>query len=423
MISARFTYDGGHFSHRYGERKSTAITVARRLAEFLGDQMVKDAGLACKFIIACKPAEAPVTERAIPVTIFDTELPVRTHYLRRWLKDRALSSEDMDIRSIIDWGYYRTRLDAAIHKIITIPAALQKISNPVPRVKHPDWLHAIVSRQDDSLQQKDVKSMFQKAIEGGAKVADLEEIGQGGGGAAAVKKRVGASYRRAKKGAAAAAEAEAEGVADGAAPMDTAEVGATDRGGDATDEAQDAAAEEAEAEAEEGLVMGSAKWLARRKAQWRAIRAARKRMRAEEEANSASLAGGGLNHREATRRRAAAASTSRSGLGSFYTDAAATLHSSVWQLLTVHEGAVAGELTAWVLLGTAGQGGALHPIPLRVPRTLFVNMRAPYEAPGWVKVSRTLPRGAPALYMCGGGHFSTRGGGRAAACRRGGSAS
>ena len=29
----------------YGEQKSTSISTAKRLAEFLGDQMVKDAGL------------------------------------------------------------------------------------------------------------------------------------------------------------------------------------------------------------------------------------------------------------------------------------------------------------------------------------------------------------------------------------------
>lgn len=47
----------------YGEQKSTSISTAKRLAEFLGDQMVKDAGLACKYIISRKPDGAPVTER------------------------------------------------------------------------------------------------------------------------------------------------------------------------------------------------------------------------------------------------------------------------------------------------------------------------------------------------------------------------
>ena len=45
-----------------------------------------------------------------------------------------------DLRFIVDWDYYRERLSGAIQKIITIPAALQRLPNPVPRVKHPEWL-------------------------------------------------------------------------------------------------------------------------------------------------------------------------------------------------------------------------------------------------------------------------------------------
>lgn len=52
----------------YGAQKSTAISTAKRLAEFLGDDMVKDAGLNCKLIIAnrvrsCAPAAACVRPR------------------------------------------------------------------------------------------------------------------------------------------------------------------------------------------------------------------------------------------------------------------------------------------------------------------------------------------------------------------------
>ena len=38
-----------------------------------------------------------------------------------------------------DWDYYRTRLGAAILKIIVIPAGLQGLPNPVPRIAFPDW--------------------------------------------------------------------------------------------------------------------------------------------------------------------------------------------------------------------------------------------------------------------------------------------
>ena len=51
------------------------------------------------------------------------------------------ADEVPDVRAIVDWDYYRERLGSAIQKIITIPAAMQRVANPVPRVKHPDWLH------------------------------------------------------------------------------------------------------------------------------------------------------------------------------------------------------------------------------------------------------------------------------------------
>ena len=146
--------------------------------------MTKDKGLNCKFIISCKPHDAPVTERAIPVAIFQAEPAVKRYYLRRsgvqqylfycvslnivfplsndysfnisylgpvksfyftnsisesefgtvsgtlinlvmfrWLK--APGESDFDIRDILDWDYYKDRFGGAIMKIITIPAALQ----------------------------------------------------------------------------------------------------------------------------------------------------------------------------------------------------------------------------------------------------------------------------------------------------------
>ncbi|XP_061721749.1 DNA polymerase epsilon catalytic subunit 1 [Cydia pomonella] len=112
----------------YGGQKSTSISTAKRLAEFLGDQMVKDAGLACRFIISRKPEGAPVTERAIPLAIFQSPPGVKRHHLRRWLKDSSVS-EHIDIRDVLDWAYYIERLSGAIQKIITIPAAMQGVSD------------------------------------------------------------------------------------------------------------------------------------------------------------------------------------------------------------------------------------------------------------------------------------------------------
>ena len=86
-----------------GSNKSASVTVARRLGEFLGDKMVEDKGVTCKYIIAKKPLGAPVTERAIPVTIFEAEIAVKCTFLRKWMKDRAMSEDEMDIRAILDW--------------------------------------------------------------------------------------------------------------------------------------------------------------------------------------------------------------------------------------------------------------------------------------------------------------------------------
>jgi len=62
---------------------------------------------------------------------------VKVHFLRKWLKDRALNYEEVDIREIIDWGYYRTRLEVAIQKIITIPAACQKVKRSTGHTHRP----------------------------------------------------------------------------------------------------------------------------------------------------------------------------------------------------------------------------------------------------------------------------------------------
>ncbi|KAL6870486.1 DUF1744 domain-containing protein [Trichoderma novae-zelandiae] len=141
----------------YGSQKSTSITTARRLADFLGEQMVKDKGLNCKFIICSRPRNAPVTERAIPVAIFSAEESVKRAYLKKWFKEEPA---DTDPRALLDWDYYLERLGSVIQKLITIPAALQKVRNPVPRVPHPDWLQRRINIKDDKMKQKKLTDLF-----------------------------------------------------------------------------------------------------------------------------------------------------------------------------------------------------------------------------------------------------------------------
>jgi DNA polymerase epsilon subunit 1 len=65
-------------------RKSSAITTAQRLAQFLGDERIKDKGLNCNYVIAKRPENAPTSERAIPVAIFSTDPAVARSFLRKW---------------------------------------------------------------------------------------------------------------------------------------------------------------------------------------------------------------------------------------------------------------------------------------------------------------------------------------------------
>lgn len=141
----------------YGSQKSTSITTAKRLADFLGEAMVKDKGLNCKFIICAWPKNAPVTERAVPVAIFSAEEETKRLYLKKWLKEEPA---DTDPRALLDWDYYRERLGSVIQKLITIPAALQKVRNPVPRIPHPDWLQRRINIKDDKMKQKKLTDLF-----------------------------------------------------------------------------------------------------------------------------------------------------------------------------------------------------------------------------------------------------------------------
>jgi DNA polymerase epsilon subunit 1 len=141
--------------------------------------MIGGASLACDFMISQKPFGSKITERAIPVIIFKEEPAVRHHYLKKWLKDNTISA-DIDVREIIDWKYYITRLNSTIQKIVTIPAALQGLPNPVPRVAHPDWLEKKVRERDSGMRQQKLSSFFTKqqgAAPPPGELMDLEEIG------------------------------------------------------------------------------------------------------------------------------------------------------------------------------------------------------------------------------------------------------
>ncbi|OQR98917.1 DNA polymerase epsilon catalytic subunit [Achlya hypogyna] len=161
----------------YAGQKSTAITTARRLGEFLGAEMIKDKGLACKLIIVTRPYGEKVTERAVPTAIFAAEPAIKRHFLRKWLRDPSLT--DFDVRNLLDWDYYRTRFAGTVQKIISLPAGFQNVPNPVPRIPLPDWMQRRFRELNDTKRQTKLGFTRIPRIKNQpvADVGDIEDMG------------------------------------------------------------------------------------------------------------------------------------------------------------------------------------------------------------------------------------------------------
>lgn len=332
----------------YGAQKTTAITTAKRLAEFLGEQMIKDKGLNCKYIIASRPKHAPVTERAIPVAIFSAELHVKKHFLRRWLKE---DPGDMDPRNMIDWDYYLERLGSVIQKLITIPAALQKIRNPVPRIPHPDWLEKRIRIKDDVMKQKKMTDMFDKRtlaeLDGNMpskRIVDLEDFGSVKSALKSATKLVNGNQKR-------KAVDSAPLVADPFASLPSKMP---------------------------SMSTDYSAWLGYQKKKWKIQKQARLRRR--------QLFGEKRDAGDA--------------IGSIFRNQVEFLYQSTWQVLQLRTTNTPGELKAFVLIDTK-----IHTIKVMVPRQIFVNFRnedlPDIDIPDCSvdKVSHTLPNGHYSVHL------------------------
>lgn len=375
----------------YGDQKGTSLTTASRLADFLGPDMVKDKGLNCRLVIANRPHGAPVTERAIPTAIFSTEPAVRRHFLRKWLKDPGMA--DFGIRAIIDWDYYKERLGKSIQKIITIPAAMQKVTNPVPRVQHPDWLNKRLRELTDGYRQLKISSLFAKQAAPTPAVMDIEDAG----GDAGKKKPKGAPatavVRRAGGRRGSGEEEEEEGE------LEEVEV----------------VEEEKAAEGGEGRAAAPAKqpakcphirqdffgWLKFRKAQWRAQRMERRggdARRGNRRPWEATTTGGGRGGGGGA--EAAVVSKKRMGVDSFLKSAAMAVTHGYWQIIEVRETEIPGDFIVWAMVGNR----SLQRLQVQIERQFFVASTVDHEGAfvglGGRKVSRFLPRGqrSPFIY-------------------------
>ncbi|XP_054248557.1 DNA polymerase epsilon catalytic subunit A [Indicator indicator] len=344
----------------YGEQKSTSISTAKRLAEFLGDQMVKDAGLSCRFIISKKPEGSPVTERAIPLAIFQAEPSVRKHYLRKWLKSPTL--QDFNIRAILDWDYYIERLGSTIQKIITIPAALQQVKNPVPRVRHPDWLHKKLLEKNDVYKQKKISELF--ASEGKIQVL-ANQPAQG-----TASSRLG--------------DIEDFGVARTLQPP--VPIASKRKRVPVAEESKEASRDQELSQSWREILgspppLGTTKeerllWLRYHQKKWE-LQARQRHKRRRLEAGEWA-AGRGMVQEALSK-----------GLGSYLRRTARSILDLPWQIMQIAETSQPGLFRLWALIGSD-----LHCIRLSVPRVFYVNQRIPKpeEGPAYRRVNRILPR-------------------------------
>ncbi|KAL0390635.1 UNVERIFIED_CONTAM: DNA polymerase epsilon catalytic subunit A [Sesamum calycinum] len=368
----------------YGEQKSCAVTTAKRLADFLGDAMVKDKGLLCQYIVMCEPKGTPVSERAIPVAIFETDAEIMKFYVKKWCK----ISSDVGIRSIIDWSYYKQRLSSAIQKIITIPAAMQKVANPVPRVIHPDWLHKKVREKEGKFRQRKLVDMFSRQqrddavrVSGDSQtndhatdeynVTDMEDFRNTGKAPAVGPQPIVRSYEN--------GSAKNEGRTSNL--LESAEQNDRDESGHkpSTVPLQKVFEESIDRSVD---YQG---WLESRKRKWKETREKRKRQRSDNSrtlnlANGAEVSSSIFSYKQAQ---------GRVGVNSYFHrhDLALTHHH--WQIIQLLPSSKHGQFFAWVVVE-----GTMRKIPILVPRVFYLNSKAPIteEFPGR-RVNKILPHG------------------------------
>ena len=375
----------------YGDRKSCAISTAKRLGEFLGDERLKDKGLNCKYIISRSPAGNSTTERAIPVAIFSTEPHVARSYLRKWLKDNSILGESgvPDIRDVLDWDYYKSRLGSAIQKIITIPAAMQKVKNPVPRVEHPDWLHKRVRERDDAFRQKKVTDIF-KVYNGPTPMKD--DIRNGG--AAAIQatpadledfgtplRPVGAKSARVRRFGDERTNEDVENVPAARDPAAAASNGGsvlgTRRQADGAIDAQRPRKAPRRRDDFQG-------WINFHKMKWLAAREERKR------AAKRLDRGGGLGNA----RQAPTEAALRPGqaVDSFFREQASAAVQQYWQIIQVTTRPAGKEVehVAWVYVD-----GAMYSVPLHIPKNVHVTLRSGAALPEALSDARVVRRIVP----------------------------
>ena len=354
----------------YGNARSCAITTALRLNQFLGGDTLKYGSLNCTYVIAKKPEGLPVSERAIPATIFKADPAMRRQYLTKWCRDSFYKQQLISVRDVLDWDYYKERLGKAIQKIITIPAAMQKVTNPVPRVKHPDWLHKAIQRKNDKYRQNSLTQYLKQSNPGS------------GSGLPGEREGLGLTTPRRSKGLCLVGQqqqqeeeedvrenvieipAGADG-GDGDVAMDDAHDG--DDGNEEDEEGEEGPAKAPGQGSPTSVIQGLdaeekmskedyVRWLNSRKVGWRAML---ERRRAQRKARLFAAPDDASHFPQPKSRN----------VGEFFHRQQTVAVGSQWHILRLDASPDPAVLQAWVYI----QGAGMYSVPLHVPRRLYVH--------------------------------------------------
>eukprot|EP00917_Polyrhabdina_sp_WS-2016_P013570 GHVP01029742.1.p1 GENE.GHVP01029742.1~~GHVP01029742.1.p1 ORF type:complete len:1499 (+),score=286.83 GHVP01029742.1:49-4497(+) len=121
----------------YGKQKSCVITASKRLIElFPGMGSLK--GLSCRYLVTQTPTGSKITDRAIPAQLFVVDNETKAYFIKKWTEKKI--DGDNILKDILDWEYYKERIENLVMKIISIPAYYQGIKNILPDVSLPKWV-------------------------------------------------------------------------------------------------------------------------------------------------------------------------------------------------------------------------------------------------------------------------------------------
>ena len=283
------------------------------------------------------------------------------------------------------------RLASVIQKLITIPAAMQNVMNPVPRVRHPDWLHKRLASRNQQSQQHRITDLFasmrEKALQRQTDALVRDEnieinvntecvVGD-------IEDGMKKVYKTVKK-----ARVQRRVLEVKANGKDTEELEETDEAFEEEIVQEERTELQVQGEIEEAIDMQTnyRGWLEKQKKMWAAQRGERKKQRLMiERGEIPAPVGSALDQ-------------------SMFLRQSGALSSKCWQVIALEDAAdEPGTVVCWSLVDRA-----MYKMKVKVPRVIYAHSRTidiqlpkeiPSDAIAVARVTRQFPRNMPSMHL------------------------